>query len=214
MPWVPPAPEVRDPLAQLNFESLRKQFGSSLASSTFPLSTTLPATPVDGDMILFQTAAMLATTPVSTGPWLLKYRAAATTYKWEAVGGGVQLEHKIATSEATGSATYVNLATTGPTVTVPLDGFYDVRWGAIGQGSAANVLLMGLEYTFPNGTVVVAIDGRSVRHGGAAGIQSSGFTRERLNCKTGTTITLKYRTTGATGTWEQRVLEVEPVAVI
>ena len=58
--------------------------------------------------------------------WHFKYRSAsASAYKWEYIGG-TPLRGFIATTEATASTSYVNLTTTGPSVTAPLTGDYTV----------------------------------------------------------------------------------------
>jgi hypothetical protein len=93
------------------------------ASSTY--STTPPATPVDGQLWAY---------PADTTNgviWLFRYRTAATTYKWEYVGGS-PLTSAVSTLETTTTTgSYVNLATVGPSVTVPRAGFYLTTGSAV-----------------------------------------------------------------------------------
>lgn len=57
--------------------------GDVVTAPAIPVVTALPGSPTDGQEIFLQTAAMATARMV----WHLRYRAAATTYKWEFVGG-------------------------------------------------------------------------------------------------------------------------------
>lgn len=84
------------------------------------LVSSLPGSPYDGQEIYY------SADPTNGVVWHLRYRsAAAGSYKWEMVGGG-PLTSEVATSETTGSAGYVDLATVGPSITVPLAGDYAI----------------------------------------------------------------------------------------
>lgn len=88
-------------------------------------STSLPVSPVDGQVVYYEADATNGVI------WKLRYRSAsASAYKWEFVGGG-ELTSNIVTNQAIGATvnSYVDLATVGPSVTVPLGGDYLIRWG-------------------------------------------------------------------------------------
>jgi hypothetical protein len=88
------------------------------------LVAALPANPVDGQECYF-------IADVANGViWHLRYRAASSSaYKWEVVGGP-PLYSRVDTGEQTASTSWVDLATVGPSITVPLAGDYDLDWGA------------------------------------------------------------------------------------
>src|SRR5688572_16031518 len=84
----------------------------------------LPGSPVDGQEVYFQSAAM-ATDGVL---WHLRYRAAsAGPYKWEFLGGSPLTAIEDA-QVTTASTSPVELGT-GPLVVLPLAGDYDVEHG-------------------------------------------------------------------------------------
>jgi len=118
-------------------------------------STTLPASPVDGqihNLIVDATNGIV---------WTFRYNAgSASAYKWEFLGGH-PLRAEIATSEPiNGTGAWTNCATAGPDIVVPRPGDYlaDVRAGlsattstAVGQIGVANASV-GLT---PVGTVTM-----------------------------------------------------------
>lgn len=93
--------------------------------------TDLPAGPNDGDEIYYVVDATNGVT------WHLRYNASSpSSFKWEFVGGP-PLSQEILTSQTIaggGSGNYQNLATTGPDVTVPENGDYDIEFGAMVGG--------------------------------------------------------------------------------
>jgi len=84
--------------------------------------TTLPGSPVDGQQTIF-----VDSTSAPTYAWYLRYNS--TLAKWEYVGGRPKVSIVI-TDETTTSTTYANLATDGPTFTIPLAGDYVFQFGA------------------------------------------------------------------------------------
>jgi hypothetical protein len=89
--------------------------------------TSLPGSPVNGQDCFYLADATNGIV------WHLKYRAAsASAYKWECMDGP-PLTSEIVTGEATASTAYVDLATTGPQVTLPLAGDYDIKFSFIGS---------------------------------------------------------------------------------
>lgn len=90
-----------------------------------PRVTAIPSSPVDGMEIYYADATMLS----NLNGWHLKYvSAAAGLNKWFFVGGS-SLGSKVNTEEGTAAVPYVNLATVGPDVVIPLTGIYDIRFG-------------------------------------------------------------------------------------
>jgi len=86
----------------------------------------LPSTPVDGQLINFQTAAMRADGTI----WRLRYNiGAAGTSKWEYMGGAPLVNDVLADQSRLGTA-WGNMTTVGPSVDTPLPGYYDVEFGA------------------------------------------------------------------------------------
>lgn len=81
-----------------------------------------PGSPVDG---------MIWRLPAASGSgiyWWFQYDSSQATYKWVFMGGA-PMSHEILTDETTASTTYVDLATVGPTLTLPRAGDYKVEFG-------------------------------------------------------------------------------------
>ena len=93
------------------------------AMTAIPLVTALPASPFDGQEVI-----LCDSLTAPTYRWRLRYNAGATgTYKWGFVGGD-ESSVFIPTDETTTTlATYVNLATVGPSFVVPRAGDYEVQ---------------------------------------------------------------------------------------
>jgi len=93
------------------------------------VGTTLPASPVDG-----QEAILVDSLTAPTYNWRFKYVAGITAdaYKWVFIGGDDAFSEVVA-SETPNSATYVALATPGPSITVPRAGIYVVEIGFLMQ---------------------------------------------------------------------------------
>ena len=86
--------------------------GSSIGSSP-------PANPVDGNQWIH--------TPTY---WQFVYDSTETTYKWKFIGGP-PMSHEINTAEANANGAYGDLATVGPTITLPRAGDYEVSFGCM-----------------------------------------------------------------------------------
>jgi hypothetical protein len=181
----------------------------AVAPSSPPLVTTLPGSPTDGQMCYFLADATHGVV------WTLRYRAASTsTYKWEFVGGA-GLESFVAASESTSSTTYTDLATVGPSVTIPTlpnGGDFDVTFGAsvATSGSTPALWTVGLAV---GGTVTYsdffAFSGPNAGTDGAS--LSKTF---RLAGVSGATLMkLQYKISGAAASFDDRFLQVTPVRV-
>jgi hypothetical protein len=86
--------------------------------------TTLPGSPTDT-----QEAILVDSITLPTYQWRFRYNAgSANPDKWEFIGGNPIIT-EVVTSESLNSATYVALATAGPSFTVPRAGVYEVEIG-------------------------------------------------------------------------------------
>ena len=162
--------------------------------------TALPGTAIDGQVIYYNADSTNGVV------WQLRYRSAsASAYKWEFVGGSPLVSTVIA-SESTTSTSFTDLATVGPSITVPLAGDYDVEIGGYTNSSGASVTIQGFAVGASSAT-----DGESTR-----GNANQGNPRMRYR-KTGiaasTIIRMKYKVAALTGSWDNRQMLVYPVRV-
>jgi hypothetical protein len=98
----------------------------ALASPIVAYGTSLPGSPADGAL-----AILVDSTSNPTYQWLFRYNAAEATYGWECIGGTPKVAVVSTTETAGGTANqWQDLATTGPTFTLPLAGDYLLRWTA------------------------------------------------------------------------------------
>jgi hypothetical protein len=186
-------------------------------ASLAPTVTSLPASPVDGDEVVYTADATAGVR------WRFKYRSAsASSYKWEFVGGPPLFDTVEADQAVTPSVAYTwsNLTTVGPTLTLPLAGDYDCVFGArmwnntnagsplmaISFGGASPTYTSEAMWPYNNGT------GVAVAPGGAW--QGSRFIRH-AGSTAGQTAQAKYSSAGA-GTqsnFQSRWLTAVPVRV-
>lgn len=158
--------------------------------------TSLPGSPVDGQEVVY---AADATNGIY---WLLKYVAAmAGSYKWVYLGGDA-LMALVDTSQTTTSATYIDLATVGPSVTVPLAGDWRIEYGArIGDGNMSYAI---------GGTAASGNDalvGVSGNNSHAAGI------RRHNAIAASTAFVSKYMANAGTATFSRRYIRATPIRV-
>src|SRR5262245_16485484 len=102
--------------------------------------TSFPASPADGaEFVLVDSV----TAPTYT--WRFRYNAGSTSpYKWEYIGG-TPARHDIQTDQLVQSTTPADLATVGPTLTIPRAGDYDVAWGCkLYSGGTTGTIMMGV----------------------------------------------------------------------
>jgi hypothetical protein len=165
--------------------------------------TSLPASPVNGQLYVLVDSL---TNP--SYQWHFRYNAQSTSaYKWEFIGGAPAYA-RVDTSEATSSASYVALATAGPSVTVPRAGDYMVTVGNRTQAGAGSVAF----HSFDVGATAANDLDAAASHGNAA--LSNGIKTSRKNgVAASAAIVSKYKTTGPASTFLERWLEVLPVRV-
>ena len=98
--------------------------GPAGPSTPIPVVTVLPGSPVDGQEVYYKTP------PGEL--WHLRYSTAfGDAYKWQFLGGSPMLGW-VATQEGpTTSGAWTNLAINGPSVTVPLGGYYDFEFQSL-----------------------------------------------------------------------------------
>jgi hypothetical protein len=182
---------------------------------TPPIVTQLPSQATVGDQVIF---AADATNGVY---WHLTYDGLGT-YPWKYIGGP-SLFNVVETDQAVTPATgytWSDLATVGPSVTLPLAGDYDVAWGArmwnntnagsplmaISFDGAAPVFSSEAMWPYNNGT------GVAVAPGGAW--QGSRFIRRTVTTS-GQIARAKYSSAsgGTTSNFQSRWLTAAPVRV-
>ena len=170
----------------------------------------LPTSPIEGQRVYFQNAAM-ATEGII---WHLRYRAGAPgSYKWEFVGGA-HLAASVATDEATatGTVTFIDLATVGPQVTVPLAGDYayeatlvTYQAGGTTTTGTAGISVSGAQPVIPHYMQGVSVGG---------GVAAMAATNRLLNVAALAVIKIQYqRAVANTINYRYRSLRVQPVRV-
>jgi hypothetical protein len=203
LPW----PEPTDPAdGPAGFQALAT--ATELAIGGAPASGgVLPASPVDGQVVDYLADATAGII------WRFRYRtAAAGSYKWEFIGGPAMTD-EITTQESTSSTTLTNLATVGPSITVPLAGDYLIELGANISGLATSDTTMSFAV---GGTSAVTADGVKLYNGIAIGGTAFNAFLSRAVKKTGiaasSAIVAKYGTTFGSGTgfYGNRWLKITP----
>jgi hypothetical protein len=169
-------------------------------ATVIPLVTALPSSPFDGQEVDLTDSL---TTPSYV--WRFRYVASAPTNKWRFVGGA-PISASVATSEATGSATYAVLATAGPSLAVPVAGLYLV---GLGCKLVFNQTCDGwMSYDIG---ATPAVDADSVVKSDEQTRQAT-LASQRLKSLGAVTLTAKYRTTWNVN-FLDRSMSLLPVAV-
>jgi hypothetical protein len=173
-------------------------------ATVIPLVTALPSSPFDGQEVDFTDSL---TTP--SWVWRFRYVAAAPTNKWKFVGGA-PIVAEITTLENATLPAFGNLATVGPTLTIPVAGDYDVTINAILDNASAS-----LNYASYAVGATAALDADAAQLSVSA--PSQGSTVARTSRKAGLTggvvLTAKYKGTAGATYASKRVLSALPVAV-
>jgi hypothetical protein len=174
----------------------------AVASTIVGIGTSLPTSPTDG-----QEYILVNSLTAPTYSWRFRYVAGITdAYKWVFVGGAPLLS-EIAVNE-TGTGAYGNLATVGPTITLPRAGNY----------------LIGLGAHITNATGVGTPTWMSFAIGAAAAVDADGINWDgayqpalsrwlpKNGLAAGVALVAKYRSNG-TGHFRTRWLAAQPVRV-
>lgn len=198
MPFFWQAQQIRDPEAELNFDQLAIQFS--------PV-TALPQSPSDGQECYYIADSTNGVI------WHLKYNAAgAGSYKWWYVGGP-PLFAAVDTDEAlaTGTAIWVNLATDGPTITLPLGGDFMWRGHFDAYAAVATTASAGASINNADPAVNFFMDAPIFTNGAACTVTSIHRTTGRTAADT---VKLKYlRNPTQAFNFRWRTLEVTPIRV-
>lgn len=203
MPWTTPGTAVAGDVLTAAFwnEQVRDNMASLAAAGT-----TLPSSPTDGQSFYYIANATDGVV------WHLRYRAAsASSYKWEFVGGH-SLESSVATQESiavgvVGANNYVDLATAGPSITLPLGGDYITDIQVLMWNSEVHFSRVAPKY---GNDAVVGADGPQSE--GTWGKNQTGTYRKNA-LSASTIVKLQYAVGGGTGQFMRRVLRMRPVRV-
>ena len=180
-------------------------FDSDEPTTRLPLTSfgaTPHVSPIDGDEWVY---------PVDTVRlWKFRYRAAAASYKWQFVGGATA-QSEIATGQTTTTTgAWLDLATVGPSFTVPFAGWYHFQSSARGTHTLDGALIWIALYNMRT----AAGSGYSITT--YAGASPGPFPASVLvaEAQAGDTYRLRYHSSSAgTATWSDRWLTVTPLAV-
>ena len=143
--------------------------------------------------------------------WDLVYDISGSPFKFRCAGGAFH-DAETNVSETTTSLTYVDLATVGPSITIPFDGIYDIEFGCLATSPAANqgarcAPKFGAAATSDNDRVEIQSSGDSVVVSLSRVIKAKTLSKNDV-------VKLQYRAvTGGTATFDKRWLIVRPVLV-
>ena len=175
--------------------------------NTPPIVATLPTSPSNGQIIVFQTSSML-TDGVA---WLLRYNSSnSSSYKWECIGGA-PWNKEVTTAETTTSTSYAALATAGPSVTVPLAGNYIIQYGSIQDYTVITSNRVARHSIDVGATGAVDVDSVATAHPNITGMLQTGMRNIRKTCAAGDAIVSKYKTGADTVRFQARHLSVIPI---
>lgn len=141
--------------------------------------------------------------------WHFAYESGETTYKWRFLGGP-PMTSLVATSESTSSATDVDLATVGPSITIPRGGDYDLDFGATISGSNSSNAQVSL---YANAGLIFATLANQTAIAGA--LFACWRAVRAVGRATSDVMKLKYLSTaGASATFANRTLRLWPVRIV
>lgn len=189
-----------------DINAIQDDLGGALAHrAPLQVVAALPGSPTDGQEIVYQNATMAGLGIA----WRLKYRSgSASAYKWEYIGGSPWVA-EVTTSETTAAGAFADLATVGPSITLPLAGDYAIGLSALIKHSVAGATSY-MSYAI-GGTAAVVADAIRVDQEVANMFKhTTRAERPKLALAASTAIVAKYNTT-ATGTYADRTLSVRPI---
>jgi len=168
------------------------------------IGTALPGSPADG-----QEAILVDSLTAPTYAWRFRYLAAKASNRWLFIGGAPLLS-EVATPDNVASASYVSLATPGPSVAIPVAGDYQVAHGFQTPGTTSGPTLF-MSYDIG---ATAANDADATQNQGVAGNGVSVAMRTRPKALTAVALVSKYKGSTATSvSLLNRWLSVVPVAV-
>jgi hypothetical protein len=171
--------------------------------------TTLPTNPYNGMVVQVQTSAMSSANVV----WRFRYNENAGTYKWEFVGGGAWIVEIAAQQTAATGGAYQDLATSGPSITVPFAGVYEVAHGSAMDFSVITSNRV-IEQTVKVGSAAAG-SANSVYSASPnlTGLRQSISRVLDITAAAGDELRVQYRVPADTGRWQDRWLRVIPIVV-
>ena len=139
--------------------------------------------------------------------WRLMFIGLGSNNNWSFIGGP-DLYAEVLTSQTTTSASYADLTTAGPSITIPTAGIYEISFGAdLFTGTAGTQTIMSPKI---GGAATADADGVENRNANRAGV--SRFIRK--TCAAGDLIKCQYKSNGtATLTAANRWLRIRPISL-
>jgi hypothetical protein len=170
----------------------------------FGLVEALPGSPSKGDRCQYiadKTNGVI---------WHLIYDGEGT-YPWKKIGGA-PLFGEVETQQGTESTSYANLATTGPSITAPLRGDYDVEIGAYILAEAAALGAYRMSYAIgaaaaSDNDAVVGIAQASQGHASVA------RAKRQTGLAASTALVAKYKASAGKAGFRGRWMRIDPVRV-
>lgn len=165
-----------------------------------------PGSPTDG--------MIWRPSPATGVYWAFQYDSALATYKWAGYGAQTPMYAEVTTDQSTTSATYVDLATVGPSVTVPRAGIYRIRFGVTAYNASAGV--QAIRAAVKIGAAATAdAEAISGDTASAATVQVAPMRVIERTLAASDVIKLQYKVSGAaTAHFLNRWIEVAPIQVI
>ena len=192
-----------------------KALADALDTRGRQIVTTLPSSPVDGQEILFRPPG--ADGPGGTGTgllWAFRYNAASTnSYKWEYIGGAPMYSLSDGTTRQTLSTTYVTLTAPLPSLTLPLDGDYDIAieasLGVVTPGTHDALL----SYAFTGAVAIAASDVWAIESHNLQASARRAYRHTQRNAGSIVAEQARVTVSGAQLNVQRRALFVTPVRV-
>jgi hypothetical protein len=201
--------EPSTPIETSQLSTLGGEGAGSVIVPTVALASFPPATPQDGQMVELILPASFD--PVGGQPirWLCRFDVG--TNAWHVAGAPLYAE--VLTNEGTASGTYVDLATVGPSITLPRGGDYNIEIGCYPQALDSPGLFMSYQ-----AGAAAASDTDAAKGDAGAAASSMSFNSARAREKTGlaasAAITAKYRSgTGGSGGFANRWMRIVPIRI-
>lgn len=163
-------------------------------------------TPVDGQEIIFVANAANAIL------WRFRYNEeSVSAFKWEFIGGN-SLYNEVTTQESVNSAGYTNLATAGPSITLPLSGDYYISIGM----KVPNIDAAEASMSYDIGATA-AVDADQIKSGGPTGSSGSAdfqpSRKRRKNNLGAVALVAKYKSASGTAPFADRWMDALPIRV-
>ena len=179
-------------------------------TQTTSYGTSFPGSPTTGDEHI-----LVDSTTTPTYHWRFRYNGNSTyTYKWEFIGG-TWLSASVATQQQRAVAgSYADLATSGPSVTVPRNGDYLVR---LSVQIVPNQSFGSNAYMSFNVGGTGAVDADAVSYGvnfgssNAAVLTSLSRIIEKSGLTATTVLLAKYKATGSAADFLNRNIAIQPI---